>query len=90
MYSHIHKWSNDILLCYIGYNDIGEIWRKEIDIPDLQKVAKNLMDDIKPFYRLLHGILRYVLHERINYFEYFHKNGTIPAHILGNKIIILV
>lgn len=70
----------------IGYNDIGDIgdiWRQEIDLPNVQEVIDSLMQEIKPFYRLLHGVLRNVLWNRINKFEPFDKKSTIPAHMLG-------
>lgn len=43
------------------------------------------MKDIKPFYELLHGILRNVLWNRIKSFEPFDGDRTIPAHMLGNN-----
>lgn len=75
--------TNDIYFIQKGYNDIGEVWREEIDLPNLQEVIDLLMHEIRPFYRLLHGILRNVLWQRINKFEPFLKKSTIPAHMLG-------
>lgn len=73
-------------MCFIyrqGYNDIGEVWRQETDLPQLQDVLDSLMQQIKPFYRLIHGVLRNVLWNRINKFEPFNERKTIPAHMLG-------
>ncbi|KAJ6636732.1 Angiotensin-converting enzyme [Pseudolycoriella hygida] len=67
-----------------GYQDIGESWREEVDIPNLRDVVNSLNDDIKPFYELLHGVLRNLLWERVHKFEPFLKNETIPAHLLGS------
>lgn len=67
----------------IGYSDIGGVWREEIDLPNLQGTIDSLMQEIKPFYQLLHGILRNVLWKNIHKIEPFDRNSTIPAHILG-------
>lgn len=66
-----------------GYNDIGDVWREEVDLPNMQMIIDSLMQQIKPFYRLLHGVLRNVLWKRIHQFEPFDKTSTIPAHMLG-------
>lgn len=62
---------------------MGEAWREEVEIPNLREVVNSLNNDIKPFYELLHGVLRNLLWERVNKFEPFLKNETIPAHLLG-------
>ncbi|XP_031620875.1 angiotensin-converting enzyme-like isoform X2 [Contarinia nasturtii] len=67
-----------------GYNDIGEVWRQEVDLPNLSSVIDCLMQQIKPIYQLLHGVLRNVLWNRIHKFEPFNKESTIPAHMLGS------
>lgn len=41
------------------------------------------MKQIKPFYELLHGVLRRVLWKRVHTFEPFDQDGTLPAHLLG-------
>lgn len=56
-----------------------------MDMADLDITIESLMQQIKPFYRLLHGVLRNVLWNRINKFEPFDKASTIPAHMLGMK-----
>ncbi|XP_055310478.1 angiotensin-converting enzyme-like [Sitodiplosis mosellana] len=67
-----------------GYNDIGAVWRQEVDLLNLQEVIDSLMQAVRPFYRLLHGVLRNVLWNRISKFEVFDKKSTIPAHMLGS------
>lgn len=47
------------------------------------------MQQIRPFYQLLHGTLRNVLWNRINKFESFDRESTIPAHMLGLYIKII-
>lgn len=66
-----------------GYNDIGDVWKQEVELPNLQATIDSLMKEIKPFHRLLHGVLRHVLWNRVNKFEPFDPKSTIPAHMLG-------
>lgn len=66
-----------------GYNDIGEVWQQEVDLPHLQETLDSLVQQIKPFYQLIHGVLRNVLWHRVNKFEPFKYESTIPAHMLG-------
>lgn len=70
----------------LGYSDIGEIWRQEIDLPNLQETFDSLLHQIKPFYSLLHAVLRSALWKRVNQFEPFDRSSTVPAHMLGIKI----
>lgn len=67
----------------VGFADIGEIWRHEIELPNLQSVIRKLNDDIRPFYQLLHGVMRDALWERVHSFQNFDKTKAIPAHLLG-------
>lgn len=62
---------------------MGEAWRDEVEIPNLREVVNSLNKDVKPFYELLHGVLRNLLWDRMHEFEPFLKNETIPAHLLG-------
>lgn len=73
----------DLTVTFIGFADIGEIWRHEIEWPNLEQLVHDLNEQIKPLYQLLHGVLRHVLWERVHTFEKFNKFGTMPAHILG-------
>lgn len=41
------------------------------------------MHQVKPFYQLLHAMLRNVLWKRFHQFNAFQRDGTIPAHLLG-------
>lgn len=68
----------------IGYADIGSVWKEEVDLPNLESIIDSLMQQIKPFYELLHGVMRNVLWNQIHKFEpKFDKHSTIPAHMLG-------
>lgn len=68
-----------------GFRDIGDLWRHDVDLPDVETKITDLVNQIEPFYKLLHGILRHSLWKRVNKFENFEKNKTIPAHLLGEQ-----
>lgn len=70
----------------LGYHDIGEVWREELEIPSLRTNVSTLMANVKPFYELLHGVLRNLLWNKVNTYESFDKDKTIPAHLLGNCV----
>lgn len=71
-------------LTILGYRDIGQVWREELEIPGLRTITGQLMAEVRPFYQILHGVLRRVLWNRVHKFETaFAKNQTIPAHLLG-------
>ncbi|RVE53599.1 hypothetical protein evm_001740 [Chilo suppressalis] len=65
-----------------GYSDIGASWRDEIEINNLKQFCRRLYSSIRPFYTLLHGIVRYYL--RARYGNIVPEKGPIPAHLLGN------
>lgn len=68
---------------FIGYADIGSVWKEEVDLRNLEPTIDSLMQQIKPFYEHLHGVMRNVLWKQIHKFEPFNKHSTIPAHMLG-------
>lgn len=70
----------------VGYNDIGEYWREELEINNLRSFIQNLWYNFKPYYKKLHAILRNAFKKKYSYNKKEEKllNGTLPAHILGN------
>lgn len=84
----MHIFAFCITIWPIGYHDIGEVWRQEVDLPNLEQIVDSLMQQIKPFYRLLHGVLRNVLWNRVNKFEPFDRTSTIPAHLMGSCLYL--
>ncbi|CAB0016971.1 unnamed protein product [Nesidiocoris tenuis] len=64
-----------------GYTDIGQCWREELETPDLEKVVDDLNKAVTPFYKLLHGFVRFHL-SRYYGERLVQLNGTIPAHLL--------
>ena len=74
----------------LGYSDFGEEWRSEQfdDTKDLMEICEKAWNDILPLYKKLHAYVRMRLR---NYYAEkfpnynFPKDGTIPAHLLGNE-----
>ena len=52
-------------------------------MPDLKQIMDKLMESIKPFYNLLHGVLRHLLIKKFPD-ENVDADGLLPAHLLGN------
>jgi len=65
---------------------MGQCWREETEIGDLRQLVIRLYADVKYLYTLLHSFVRHKLEKF--YGIRFHQ-GLIPAHLLGNSILIL-
>ncbi|XP_052754247.1 angiotensin-converting enzyme-like [Galleria mellonella] len=65
-----------------GYADIGAAWRDELEVPNLRLLSRQLNDQVRPLYQLLHGVARYYLRKR--YGDLVPEYGYLPAHLLGN------
>jgi len=67
-----------------GFEDTGAEWRSWYEDPDFEANLEDLLDEIKPFYELMHGYIRAKLSAR--YGENYVSAGRdpIPAHIFGN------
>lgn len=61
---------------------MGEVWREELEIEDLEDEAMRLYEDIKPFYELLHAVIRHKLYQKYGPAE-IDLEGPIPIHLLG-------
>nr|CAD7575882.1 unnamed protein product [Timema californicum] len=66
----------------IGYADMGEVWREELETPELEKVIEKLYQMVEPLYMYLHAFVR---HKLVQYYgeEIVKPTGTIPAHLLA-------
>lgn len=71
-----------------GYHDIGEIWREELEIPNLEKVVFDLYEQIKPLYNVLHAVVRHKLYLKYGPSKIDPK-GPIPIHLLGATKFLL-
>lgn len=56
-------------------------------MPSLQINVQKLLNDVKPFYKILHAVLRNALREKYDGEEDIKPDGPIPAHLLGNLLI---
>ncbi|GAB0093220.1 Angiotensin-converting enzyme [Sergentomyia squamirostris] len=68
---------------HTGYRDMGEIWREELEIENLEQVIEQLWKEVKPLYTILHAVVRHFVHQKFPT-VHFEVDGEIPAHILGN------
>lgn len=64
---------------------MGEVWREELEIPNLEKVVVNLYEEIKPLYTMMHAVVRHKLYLKYGPLEVDLK-GPIPIHLLGEHI----
>ena len=65
-----------------GFKDAGDYKRKQYEIDNLEEISERLLEDMQPFYRELHGYVRYRLSRK--YPDQIQSDGLIPAHLLGN------
>ena len=62
--------------------DYGDIYLINWEDPDFMNTLSYLYEEIKPFYELLHAYVRKKL--EVSYGDRIPKDGTLPAHLLGN------
>lgn len=65
-----------------GYSDIGQVWKEEMGIYDLENFSDHLYNSVKPLYVLLHAVVRFRLKK--NYPTIVNSTGLIPAHLFGD------
>ncbi|MFZ9887916.1 MAG: M2 family metallopeptidase [Myxococcota bacterium] len=68
----------------IGFTDLGDLWRSRYDMPpdEFSALTGNLWAQVEPLYQELHCYVRKRL--AAHYPNEMTKQGTIPAHLLGN------
>ncbi|XP_063904994.1 angiotensin-converting enzyme-like [Zophobas morio] len=66
-----------------GYDDIGAVWREELETPDLEKFVFDLYEEIQPLYVMLHAVVRHKLYQKYGP-SHIDPKGPIPVHLLGN------
>lgn len=79
------------LLFFLEFSDYGDAWRKSQfdDTPELLQMCETLWKEVSPLYKKLHAFVRMRLKDYYtkHYPNYkFPTDGTIPAHLLGNKM----
>ncbi|XP_015110790.1 angiotensin-converting enzyme [Diachasma alloeum] len=65
-----------------GYRDVGDIWREEMGIANVEVVMETLWSDVEELYQLLHAVVRFRL--RGGYPGVVDPLSPIPAHLLGD------
>ncbi|KAF7494107.1 Angiotensin-converting enzyme [Sarcoptes scabiei] len=65
-----------------GFRTLDDLWLFPWETPDFKHQILELWNQIEPYYKKLHAYVR--LRLRKYYGERMPKDGTIPAHILGN------
>lgn len=61
---------------------MGEVWREELEIPNLEVYIHQLYKEIEPFYVALHAVVRHKLFLKYGS-KIIDKTGPIPIHLLG-------
>lgn len=67
---------------FLGYKDIGEVWRDELEIPHIEEMIEAYYKEIEPFYKMLHAVIRHALYKKYGP-NIQDPTGPIPAHLLG-------
>lgn len=62
---------------------MGQVWREELEIDNLESVVFQLYDQIKPLYTMLHAVVRHRLLMKYGPLV-IDPVGAIPIHVLGN------
>lgn len=66
----------------LGYNDIGEVWREELETPNLEHFVFELYKEVEILYIMLHAVIRHKLLEKYGS-SVIDPKGPIPMHLLG-------
>lgn len=68
----------------VGFQDAGDSWREELEMPNLRATVHRLWQEVKPLYQKFHAVIRHHLRKRYPEIKDFDRLGLIPAHILGD------
>lgn len=64
-----------------GFSDIGKLWQNEMEIENVEDLMSDLLNQIQPFYKMLHAFVKSILEKDFKSIDGRHQN--IPAHFLG-------
>ncbi|CAG2108942.1 unnamed protein product, partial [Medioppia subpectinata] len=64
------------------FETFDDLWLFSWETPDIKNQTESLLNELMPFYRKLHAYVR--KHLKKAYPGKIPKDGTIPAHLLGN------
>ncbi|XP_076312422.1 angiotensin-converting enzyme-like [Tachypleus tridentatus] len=65
-----------------GFSDLSEMWLEPYESETFRDDVENLWNELRPLYQKIHAYVRMKLRE--TYGDKMPKDGTIPAHLLGN------
>ena len=66
---------------------MGEVWREELELPNLEETVFNLYQEIKPLYKMLHAVVRHKLYMKYGP-QFVEEKGPLPIHLLSEYQII--
>ena len=81
-----------ILIISSDYKDYSQAWMEEQfdETPNLEEIAENLWQELKPLYKELHAFVRRKLFnfykQKNPSYNIINEFGGIPAHLLGKYI----
>ena len=81
-----------ILFISSDYKDYSQAWMEEQfdETPNLEEIAENLWQELKPLYKELHAFVRRKLFnfykQKNPSYNVINEFGGIPAHLLGKYI----
>lgn len=55
-----------------------ELWQKEMEIDNVEDLMLKLLNEIQPFYNMLHAFVKSILEKHFSF-----KSKYLPAHLLG-------
>lgn len=62
-----------------GFSNIGMLWQEEMEIDNVEDLMMKLLNEIQPFYNMLHAFVKSILEKRFA----FKSKFNMPAHLLG-------
>ena len=71
-----------------GYTDTGEVWKEELEIPDLEDIVVLLYQQVKTLYEMLHAVVRYKLFLKYGP-DIVNPVEPIPIHLLGMAFTVV-
>lgn len=75
--------SQNIVASANGYEDMGALWRDELEMPDIELQVEEFYREIRPLYEIFHSVIRHKLLIKYGR-EQIDPTGLIPIHLTGN------
>lgn len=65
----------------LGFKDVSQMWKEELEIPNLEETVDQIYSEVEPLYRQLYAFVRGRLAETDSSIR---ADRPLPAHLLGN------